>query len=159
MSRIYSVAAIATGATASGDIDWLELSPADDKPIKLCRLVLSQTSEVGDTQEEGLRFSLLRITTSFVSGSGGSAATIVPLDTSDPAAGFTGETFNTTVATGTAATLEEIGWNVRNTPFELVWPDPEWRPTFRQGEALILRQQTTIADAVDFLLTAYIEET
>lgn len=145
---------------AGGDVDWLEILPADDKPVKLRGLKFGQLSEVGDTAEEGLRISIIRLPATVTSGSGGAAATPVPMDSVDTAAGCTCEVNNTTVATtsGTAVTLEELAWNNRNSPYETWWPDASFAPKVKQGEALVIRQQTTLADDMSFAFTAYIEE-
>lgn len=160
MSRIYTVAWTGTVTAAGGDVDWLEVLPGDDKPIKLRGLKFGQISEVGDTAEEGLEIAIIRLPATVTSGSGGSSATPAPLDSADVAAGCTCETNNTTVATtsSTAVTLEEMGWNNRNGPFETWWPDPMFAPKVKQGEGLVIRQKTTLADDMTFAFTAYIEE-
>ncbi len=160
MSRIYTVSFAATVTAAGGDTDWFELTPADDKPIKIRGLKLGQTSEVGDTAEEGLRFSIIRLPATVTSGSGGSAPTPQSTDDIDVAAGFTAEVNNTTVATtnGTAATIEEFAWNERASPYETWWPDPEFAPKARQGAVLVLRMQTTLADDMSAAATMYVEE-
>lgn len=160
MGRIYSVVFQGTVTAAGTDTDWLEILPADDKPVKLRGLKFGQISEVGDTAEEGLRISIIRLPATVTSGSGGSSATPVPMDSADAAAGASCEVNNTTVATtsGTAVTLEEFGWNIRSSPFEMWWPDERFAPKAKQGEALVVRQQTTLADDMTFAFTAYIEE-
>src|SRR6185369_328666 len=107
MSRIYTVPYQGTITAAGTDSDLLEVLPADDKPVKLRGLLLSQSSEVGDTQEEGLRISIIRLPATVTSGSGGSAVTPVPMDSADVAAGAACEANNTTVATtsGTAVVV------------------------------------------------------
>lgn len=160
MARIYAVTHQGTMTNAGGDVDLLEILPADDKPCRLRGFVLSQISEVGDAAEEGLRVSILRLPATVTSGSGGSAATPVPLDSADSAAGFACETGNTTVATtsGTAVTVAEYGWNIRNSPFEEWFPDERFCPTIKQGEGLVVRQQTTAADDYTGCFTFWIEE-
>jgi hypothetical protein len=142
------------------DVDWLEVLPADDKPVALRGMVLSQTSEVGDAQEEGLRFRVLRLAATVTSGSGGTTPTPQPLNDADAAAGFTSDANNTTVATTSGATtvLAEFGWNVRNSPYEMWWPDSAFAPLARQGQGLIVRQETTVADDAVCLATFYLEE-
>lgn len=159
MSRIYTVVMAATVTAAGGDTDWLEVSPADDKPVKLRGLKLGQTSEVGDAAEEGLRFSIIRLPATATSGNG-TATTPQPTDDIDVAAGFAAEVNGATVATtsGTASTIEEFAWNERNTPYETWWPDPEFAPKVRQGALLVLRMQTTLADDISATMTAYLEE-
>lgn len=160
MSRIYTVSYTGTVTNAGGDTDLLEILPADDKPCKIRGFMLSQTSEVGDAAEEGLRISVIRLPATVTGGSGGSAVTPQVLDSADAAAGFAAECNNTTVATtsSTAVTLAEIGWNIRNSPYEWWAPDVQYAPKAKQGEALVIRQQTTAADDYTICLTVWIEE-
>jgi hypothetical protein len=160
MSRIYTVSYQGTITAAGGDTDLLEILPADDKPVKLCGFVLSQISEVGDAMEESLRISVLRLGASVTSGSGGSSVTPTPMDSADAAAGAACECNNTTVATtsGSTTTIEEIGWNERNSPYEHWYPDDAFMPKAKQGEALIVRMQTTLADDMTGCFTFYIRE-
>lgn len=160
MSRIYTVPYSGTLANAGGDSDLVELLPADDKPIKLRGIMLSQVSEVGDTAEEGLRISIIRLPATVTSGSGGSAVTPTPMDSADTAAGFAAECNNTTVATtsGSAVTLVEFGWNIRMSPYETWVPDPQFAPKAKQGEAIVVRMQTTPADDITGQVTFWVEE-
>lgn len=160
MSRIYTISYTGTVTAAGGDSDLLELLPADDKPIKLRGVLLSQISEVGDAQEEGLRISIMRLPATVTSGSGGSAVTPAPMDSADSAAGVAAECNNTTVATtsGSAVTLAEIGWNIRNSPYETWFPDPNFAPKAKQGEAIVVRMQTTPADDFTGAFTFWVEE-
>jgi hypothetical protein len=157
--RIYTVSFAGTVTAAGGDTDLLELTPADDKPCKLRGLLLSQSSEVGDAQEEGLRISVIRLPATVTSGNG-TATTGQPAHDLDVAAGFAAETNGTTVATtsGTAVTLVELAWNERMSPYELWFPDPDFAPTVRQASALVVRMQTTLADDASFACTFWVEE-
>lgn len=156
--RRYSVPYQGTITNAGGDTDLFEILPADDKPVKLFGLKLGQISEVGDAAEEGLRISIIRMSATVTSGSGGSAVTPALEDSADAAAGFTAEANNTTIATtsGTATVLEEIGWNIRSSPTEFVWVDKNYKA--KQGEALIVRLQTTVADDLTGLFTLDVGE-
>lgn len=160
MGRIYTVSYQGTVTNAGGDSDLLEVTPADDKPVKLRGLIISQYSEIGDSQEEGLRISVLRLPATFTSGSGGSAPTPAPMDSADVAAGFAAECNNTTIATtsGTIVTLEELGWNERITPFEHWFPDGPYCPKVKQTEGLIIRMQSTPADDFSGAFTFFLEE-
>lgn len=160
MGRIYSVTHQGTMTNAGGDVDLIEVLPADDKPCRLRGFSLSQISEVGDAAEEGLRISVIRLPATVTSGSGGSAPTPAPQDSADVAAGFAAETGNTTVATtsGTAVTLGEFGWNERISPFDFWYPDRDFCPKVKQGEGLVVRQQTTAADDYTGCFTFWIEE-
>jgi hypothetical protein len=160
MGRIYSVSFSGTITNAGGDTDLLEIVPADDKPVKLRGFSLAQTSEVGDTAEEGLRVSIIRLPATLTSGSGGSAATPAPMDSADAAAGCTCEVNNTTVATtsSTAVVLAEYAWNIRISPMEIWFPDPAFAPKVKGAEGLVVRQQTTAADDYSGCFTFWLEE-
>jgi hypothetical protein len=159
MGRIYSVSYQGTITNAGGDTDLLELLPADDKPVKLRGFTLSQTSEVGDAAEEGLRISIMRLPATVTSGNG-TAVTPAPMDSADAAAGVAAECNGATVATtsGSAVTLAEYGWNIRNSPMEIWFPDGPFCPKVKQGEGLVVRQQTTAADDYSGQFTFWIEE-
>jgi hypothetical protein len=160
MSRIYTVVMDVDVTAAETDVDWVELNPASNKPIRLVGLVLSQHSELGDAQEEEIDFDIIRVPATATSGSGGTAPTPQKVDTNDAAAGFSAEVHNTTVATSTGSLeyLDTFDWNVRSTPYERWWPDPETRFNAINGQLLVLRQQSTVADTISCKLTAYVEE-
>jgi hypothetical protein len=160
MSRIYTCSVTGTITAAETDVDLVEITPADDKPVKLVGFTLGQYSEVGDAAEEGIRLSIIRLPATVTSGSGGSSVTPAPLDSADAAAGATVEMDNTTVATtsGAAITLEEIGWNNRGSPLVMSYPDPALRYKVKGAESLVIRWQTTVADDVTYAFTAIFEE-
>lgn len=159
MGRIYTVSFSATVTAAGADTDLFEIAPADDKPVKLRGFLLSQISEVGDTAEEGLRISIIRLPATFTTGNG-TGTTPAPMDSADAAAGATCEVNGTTVATtsGTAVTMAELGWNNRNSPYEMWFPDDRFAPKVKQGEGMVIRMQTTLADDMTFCGTMWIEE-
>src|SRR4051812_14792497 len=112
MPRMYRVPYTGTLANASGDIDLMALTPADDKPIRLAGWILGQSSEVGDAQEENVRLTLRHMTAT-VTVTGGSSVTPVanrPGTADVAAAGFTATANSSTVATtsGTSVIMEEI---------------------------------------------------
>lgn len=159
--RIYTVPFTATVANSGGNADLWELTPADDKPIRLRGFRLGQTSEVADAAEEGLSISIIHLGATVTSGSDGSSVTPVAVDVSvNVAAGFAAEVNNATVATtsGTATTIEELAWNIRMSPLEVWYPDRDFCPTARQASALVIRLNTTVADDVTFCGTAWVEE-
>lgn len=160
MPRGYTVSYTGTLTNAGGDADLFYLLPADDKPIQLVGLLLAQTTELGDSAEENLRISILRLPATVTAGSGGSAVTPVPMDDGDSAAGFTARCNDTTVATtsGSIETKEEFAWNERASPLERWWPDFMARYTCRQASALVIRSQTTPADDLTITITATILE-
>ncbi len=160
MGRIYSVPFTATVTAAGTDTDLWEFIAADDKPILLRGFSLGQISEVKDAEEEGLRISVKRLLVAVTSGSGGAGGVPESPDSAQVIASFASETNNSTVATTSGATdiLDEIGWNVRNTPFDRWYPDREFCPKVKQSEALVIRMETTLADDMTFVGTAWIEE-
>jgi hypothetical protein len=159
MGRIYTVIFAGTITAAGTDTDLLEIAPADDKPVKLRGFSFAQTSEVGDTAEEGLRISVVRLPATFTTGNG-TSTTPQPMDSADAAAGATCKTNGTTLATtsGTASTLAEFGWNERNSPYDFWYPDERFCPKVKQGEGLVVRQQTTAADDYSGCFTFWLEE-
>lgn len=160
MSRIYTVVYNGTYTAAGTDTDLFLLLPASNKPIKLRGFTIGQSSEFGDAQEEDVRVTVRRFSATVTNGSGGTTPTPNPMDSADAAAGFTAHTNDTTVATtnGTGVILEELAWNERNTPYEHWYPDTNYCPKAKNGEALIVRAETTVADDVTICITAWVEE-
>lgn len=159
MPRTYRVPYTGTITAAGGNADLVLLLPADDKPIRLKGWILGQSSEVGDAQEESVRLTVQHFAATVTNGSGGSAPTPIKTDQTDAAAGFTARCNDSTVATtsGAATILEEIGWNIRNSPWERYIDEPD-RPVARQGEALLVRLESTLADDMTGELTFLVEE-
>lgn len=159
MGRIYYIPYTGTLTNAGGNADLLECLPADDKPVRLRGMVLSQISEVGDAAEEGLQIVVKRLTATVTTGNG-TAVTPTPVDSADTAFGGTAECNGSTIATtsGSTVNLAYFGWNIRNTPFEFWWPDPAMAPKAKQGEGLFVTCDTTPADDITINLTFIIEE-
>lgn len=156
MSRMYIVQGGATAFTTA--VDFLEITPADDKPLVIHAVTLSQKTELGDVQEEELEILFQRGGTAMTSGSGGAAATPQPCTSADTAAGFTAEVFNTTRATFTSGvSLDRQAWNVRSEK-PLIWT-PETRIVVSQANGgLTIGTADTPADSITAMITAYIEE-
>lgn len=143
MARIYTVQFNGVAVTAQQDL--FELTAAADKPITIHEIFLSQSTEVGDTQEEGLSILLKQGATT--SGSGGTAPTPIPRDVDDSAAGATAEVNNTTKATtGTIVTHCAWNWNVR-VPLQILFT-PELRPYAKGSRRLTVELATTPADSI-----------
>lgn len=151
-----------TLTNAGGDADLLELTPADDYPIRLQRLFLSQGSELGDAAEEALRITVRRLGATVTSG-GTNGTTGVSKEIPDSGGGaaqLTAEANNTSVATTTGANdiLWDGYWNIRQSPLEIVWPDPQFQPTAKGPEVLVVRCESTAADDISFSITAEVLE-
>lgn len=152
--RLYTVVFSKVATTVAADL-W-EITPADDKPVEIIGLFISQSSDFGDAQAEVIPYTVIRGHT--VSGSGGSAPTPRPVHRGDTAAGFTAEVNNTTAAnTGTTVILHSGAFNVA--VGEALWlPDGcEWDAS--QGDTtLIVRLATAPADSIDMSGCLYIRE-
>lgn len=144
MARTYTVPFTAVSVSAAQDL-W-EITPADDKPVKVLGLVLGQYSDVGDAASENLSVKISRGWGT--SGSGGSTPTPSPLDPVDTAAGFTAEANNTTVAsTGTEVVLFSDVWNTQ-AGYQMWFPEGA-QPECSQANGTMLTVRITApADAV-----------
>jgi hypothetical protein len=162
VGRIYAIPYTGTITAAGTDTDLLSLQPADDKPVKLRGVLLSQISETGDTQEEGLRLTLRRLAATFTVGTGGTLITAATPthDSADPVWGFVARCNDTTVATtsGLNDIKVEVGWLNRQSPYELWFPDERFGLKVKQGEGLIVRLETTLLDDMTGCFTFWVEE-
>lgn len=154
MGRMYAVTFESVNVSVA--VDLFELIPADDKPLTVHALIIGQSSDAGDAQDEMLPIAIKR--GHVTSGSGGASPTPAPLNPGDAAAGFTAETNNTTQASsGTAVTLYADTFNVRS---GFVWiPTPESRPVANQGNStLVVRLGAAPADQLTISGTLIVEE-
>ncbi len=154
MARVYTVDFEAVAVTTQ--VDFFELSPADDKPVEIIGLFLAQSSDVGDAAEELLRYRVIRGHTT--GGSGGAAPTPAPLGRSNSAAGFAAETNNTTLATvGTVANLHSGVFNVR--VGEALWlPEGcEWGAS-QTDTTILVRLMAAPTDSLTMSGTLYVRE-
>lgn len=154
MARIYTVSFTEVAVTVAVDV-W-ELTPADDKPIEVIGMFISQSSDVGDVAEEILPYRVIRGHTT--SGTGGTATTPQPLDPADAAAGFTAETNNTGAASvGTTVDLHAGAFNIRI-------GEPLWLPegcgwkASQANTTLVVRLASAPADSLDLSGTLYVRE-
>lgn len=134
------------GVTISAVQDLIDITPADDKPVCLVEAHITQSSDYGDAQDEGLSISIFRGNATV--GSGGSAPTPVPVVASDAAAGFTARVNDTTAASaGTPVRLLSEAANVR-----VGWhyvPVPEARIVMSQAQVILsIRLNAAPADAL-----------
>lgn len=149
--------------TANGDHDFFELRPGTTtaKPITLIGLDISTTTEVGDAQEEQVRYRIITmIGGTFTTGTGGATPTPAATENSDDPAEFAADTSNTVVATttGTTVNVHSSAFNIRN-GLQIMLP-PEWRPTIYglTNSAIIVRMLSTLADDASMSGTAYVKE-
>lgn len=154
---IYSVIFNAVAVTAQQD--FFEIAAAADSIVVIHALYLSQSTEVGDAQEEGLNIQIKRGVAT-TTGSGGTTPTPQAMSP-DVVAAFGGVTKvnNTTKQTaGTITTLHADNWNVR-APY--LWiPTPDYRPVLAPGTTnrITVELGTTPADSITASGTLYFEE-
>ena len=157
---MWAIPFTATVTAAGTDTDLWEILPAAELPVRIRMIRLGQISEVQDAAEEGLRISVKRLLATVTGGSGGAAGAPEDLQKSGGAPGFAAETNNATVATSSGATevVDEIGWLNRATPMEIWYPDERFAPQCVNGEALVVRMETTLADDMTFVGSVIVEE-
>ena len=150
---IYTAVFNAVAVTAQQDL--FELNVASDALVIVHCVELSQSTEVGDAQEEGLNLLFKRGATT--SGSGGTTVTPVALEGGAVAYGGTVEANNTTKATtGTISTLRVDNWNVR-APY--LWlPPPELRIPLSPSSRFTVELATTPADSITMSGCLWFEE-
>lgn len=144
-----------SGVAVAAQQDLFEVVAPSDAVVVIHQIVLAQSSETGDAQEEGLLVQLKRGATT--SGTAGTTVTPVPLQAGFAAAGSTVEANNTTKATsGTIVTLHSEAWNIR-APW--MWlPSPELRIVVSPGIRFTVELATTPADSITMGGTIYFEE-
>jgi hypothetical protein len=147
--------AVFEGIAVTAAVDFFEIQPGDDKPVKIHACYISQSTETGDAAEEMLRVEIIR--GHATSGSGGTTTTVRALDTTNTVAGPTCETNNTTIAaTGTTHILHGEAFNVRSGWVYI--PTPECRPNANQGDAtIVVRLMAAPADSTTLSGTLYFE--
>ena len=158
MPRMYTVGAQGVTITNAGtDTDLVELTAGDDKPIALVGMDLKVTSEIQEAQEEWLALKVIRGHT--VSGSTPEVSpTPRPVNHLDPAATFTAEIDNTTIASsGTAVDLAFPALNVR-AGYEVFYPEKFEFWTDQAQGLLVVRLMTTVADDLTMNLTFWVLE-
>ena len=157
MSRKYT--AVFSSVAVTAQQDFFEIAaPADAIVIVHC-WELSQSTEVGDAQEEGLSIRVVRGVGTVTSGTGGTTPTAHPIEDGDAAFGGVVEVNNTTkmvVGTGTLETLESTNWNVR-VPYQRIYT-PETRPVISPSNRLTIELATTPADSITISGTITFEE-
>jgi hypothetical protein len=148
----YSVIFNAVAVTAQQDL--FEIATSASQIVLIHSIELTQSTEVGDAQEEGLNILVKRGAT--VTGSGGTTPVPVPLDPGTVTFAGTTKANNTTKAnTGTIVTAYAGNWNVRG-PF-LYLPPPEDRITIPPSGRLTVELATTPADSITMSGTVVFE--
>ena len=160
----YTVPVSFTLTNAGGTTDLMSIAPATSQVVKLRKILLSNASEIAEAQEEDLHVQIKRLPATVTAGSGGSAFTTANAGkvkgmSTALSTGPTVRYNDTTPATtsGTEEILEEIGWNLRGTPLELRYDDPEDQYDVRAAQALVIYLPTAVADDMTFKLTVWLD--
>ena len=164
MGSRYTYPVSYTLTNAGGTTDFMSLVPATGQRMKLVAIKMSNGSEVAEAQEEDIRIQIKRLPATVTAGSGGSAFTTGSAGKvkRDAAARSTGPVVrynDTTPATtsGTEEILEEIAWNVRATPLELRWDNPDDQYDCAAAEAIAITLPVAVADDMTISLTVEVE--
>lgn len=149
VGRLYVVSF--ANVTVSAQQDLIYIKPAADKMCIVEKYkvgVAGGTADAGDAQEELLDIEIIKVPATVTVGSGGGAFTPTPVATNDAAAGFTARINDTTKATtsGTLLALDPDAMNNRVPYFELPAPEHSWQVA--NAQAIVLRLNTTPADAL-----------
>lgn len=154
LGRNYTVSF--SGVAVTTAVDLFELTPADDKPIFVYGMEITQSSDFGDAQAEQIGFRVIRGHT--VAGSGGTTTTPRPLDRSGAAAGFTAKTCNTTAAnTGTTNDLHASAMNMQAGYDKWLPEGSEWSAS-QADTTLVVRLIAAPADSLTMSGTLYVTE-
>jgi hypothetical protein len=153
---LYWVTA-ATAASPTAAFDAIELVEPGTGFLKVKRICLWQTTDLGDANEEVLRVEWVRGHTT--SGSGGQTTVITPLNPFDSAATFTAELLNTTIASaGTGLSMATMGWNIR-IPLDVLYPpDEEICARGVAGQDRIVFRVSAPTDAITVQCSCLVEQ-
>lgn len=130
MSRMYTLQFNAVAVTAQQD--FFEITAPADAVVRIHEIGLSQTTELGDAEEESLLLLMKQGATT--SGTGGTTPTPPPIELGDAAFGGVCDVNNTTKATGgTIVTHRPFAWNIRQYFQHIFTPEtyPKLSPSAR----------------------------
>jgi hypothetical protein len=151
-----------TANNADGNHDWFEIDPAADKPVEVLAIFLGNSSDFGDAQEEILRTSFVYMSGGTFTSGGEASTTARPLDPQDGAASAAYESFNSngTVATttGTSVIRHADAFNVRTGLQYIFLPEMRHKCDSAAQSALLIRNDSTVADDITFDGCMYVRE-
>ena len=148
MARMYTVSFTEVAVTAQQDLFQLE---ANTIPVTIHGVMLSQTSDVGDSAAENLSIIIARVTDAVTDD-----LAAVQADVGD-ATQLADIAINETVELVTAiANFHTEAWNIA-LPF--IWmPPPEMRLIVDVSNAMVVNLNTTPADSLTMSGTMYFTE-
>lgn len=148
--RMYSATFEEVAVTAAQDL--FELTAPSTGMVIVHGIVLSQSSDAGDSESEQLNVLIHRGSTS---GSGGSTPTPAPLMVGSAASGVTVEANNTTQGNEGTILHSECFNVMAGMQF---WPTPECRHVIPPSGQYTVELQTAPADEITMSGTIYFEE-
>ena len=147
--RIYSFSFSEVAVTAQQDLFQIEALVV---PAKLHAVYLSQSTDVGDAEAEGLSILIRRVTDAVTND-----VAEVKMDGGDGAANADLAINETTeLVTGAEIVHAEV-WNIAQGPF-IYLPPPEHRPLIVIGDVICINLNTTPADSITMSGTCYFSE-
>jgi hypothetical protein len=153
MGRVYT--AVDEGQSISAGMDIIALLPVTGHDIIIRSVKVTQSSDYGDAQAEGIRLSQVRGNTTV--GSGGTTLTPAPLVPGQAAFGGTCRVRDTTTASaGTAVNIDGEAMNVQVGYKDL--PVPEEIAQIAAGTWWCLRLLASPVDALVLSTTVKFEE-
>lgn len=150
----FPVALSATGLAVTTANDLAQITITDDRPVAICGLVVVQSSDLGDSQEEVLRWGLY--TGATTGNTGGTALTVTKLQGAGPTPGVSGTANWTNASTG-GTLVHAGGFNIR--VGQELWYPADMRPTFSQANTPItFRLLAAPADSVTLDVSVFLLE-
>lgn len=147
--RKYSFSFNEVAVTAQQDLFQIE---ANTVPVVLMGVFLSQSTDVGDSEAEGLSILIRRVTDAVTND-----VAEVKLDGGDGAANADLAVNETTELTTGAEVIHSEIWQVHGGSY-IYLPIPEIRPVVQVGNALVVNLNTTPADSITMSGTCYFAE-
>lgn len=140
----FPVALSATGISMSTANDLAQITVADDRPVAIAGLIVTQSSDLQDAAEEVLRWGLYRGVTT--GSTGGTSLTVTALQQGGPTPGVSGTT-NWTNPSTSGTLMHTGGFNIR--VGQEFWYPADARPYIGQGGSpFSFRLLAAPADAV-----------
>lgn len=143
------------GVAITAQQDLFEITAPALKAVRLLMVKLTQTTEVGDAQEENLSILFKRGQTT--GGSGGTTPTVVNLRGETAGTAAVKANNATKASVGTILTFDADVWYERS-PFLWVPPTEELIPVIPAGVRMTVELGTTPADSLTCNGTIYWQE-
>ncbi len=148
MGRMYSVSFTEIAVTAQQDLFQIE---ANTVPAVIHAVYLSQSSDFGASNQEGLSILIRRVTDDLTN-----VTAEAQLDLGDAVALADLNVNDTTELTTGAATIHSEAWNIVQSYIYL--PPPELRIVIQVGDVVVVNLNTTPNDELTMSGTLYFEE-